>query len=183
MMTIKNKILSVFTLILGVAIFSTAVVAQDSTTERAGKNKADKTYKRDGAAGKRGMGRGGFKGDRMKGRMGGMHLRGLDLTDAQKIQIKAIREANRADEAVMMEMRTLRKAKFEGTITAEQNARMTMLRDQQIAKMRSVRDQINNVLTAEQRAKIEERKQMREQRFQERMEKRKAAKGATPKVS
>lgn len=183
-MTIKNKILSVFTLVLGIAIFSTAVVAQDGSTDKGDKNKAEKTYKREGGWGKHGMGRGGFKGrGMMKGRMGGMFMRGLDLTDAQKIQIKAIREANRPDPAVMMEMRELRKAKFEGTITAAQEARMTALRDQQIAKQRSVRDQIHAVLTAEQKAKIEERKQKMELRFKERMEKRKAEKAAKPKVS
>lgn len=83
----------------------------------------------------------------------------------------------------MMEMRELRKVKFEGTITAAQEARMTALRDQQIAKQRSVRDQIHAVLTAEQKAKIEERKQKMELRFKERMEKRKAEKAAKPKVS
>lgn len=87
-MTIKNKILSVFTLVLGIAIFSTAVVAQDGSTDKGDKNKAEKTYKREGGWGKHGMGRGGFKGrGMMKGRMGGMFMRGLDLTDAQKIQI------------------------------------------------------------------------------------------------
>jgi protein CpxP len=181
-MTIKNKILTVTTLALGLAMFSTAAVAQDNKAEKGEKNKAEKVFKGDGW-GKRGMGRGFGPRGMMRAHRGMMMMRGLDLTDAQKIQIKAIREANRPDPAVMMEMHELRKAKFEGTITPAQETRLNALRDQQIAKQRSVRDQINSILTAEQKAKIEERKQKMELRFKERMEKRKAEKAAAPKVS
>lgn len=181
-MIIKSKFLSFLTIALGIAVFSTAAIAQDSTAGKTDKNKADKVSKGEGWGGRK-MGRGFGPRWAMRGGMHGMFLRQLDLTDAQKVQIKAIREANKPDPAVVMEMHELRKAKFEGTITPAQEARLNALRDQQIAKMRSVRDQINAVLTAEQRAKIEERKQMREQRFKERMEKRKAEMTAKPKVS
>jgi protein CpxP len=180
-MIIKNKFFSFLTIVLGITAFSAAAFAQDASAGKADKNKADKVFKGE-RWGDRRMGRGFGPRWAMRGGMRGMFLRQLDLTDAQKTQIRAIREANKPDPAVMMEMRELRKAKFEGTITPAQEARLNALRDQQIAKMRSVRDQINAVLTAEQRAKIEERKQMMEQRFKERMEKRKAEKAAAPKV-
>jgi Spy/CpxP family protein refolding chaperone len=93
----------------------------------------------------------------------------------------------------MDEMQTLRKAKQEGTLTADQQSRLTALREQSKGKMQSVHEQIMNVLTAEQKAQLEakkaEMKQRREQFRQEREQRRQQKQAApaattdTPKVN
>ena len=112
-------------------------------------------------------------------RGGGMMrgLRELNLTDAQKAQIKTIMDANRPDQATMEEMKTLHDAKRSGTLTADQQERFKTLRQQSREKGEAVHQQILAVLTPEQlqqfeakkaemKQKWEERKQMRQQNQQ-----------------
>jgi len=178
-MSLRNKLFSVLTLAVAMVAFSVFTFAQDdkttTTTTTTTTDKADKRMKRDGREfGKRKGGRDGFA--RRHGNRGGFGmmgvLRGVDLTDAQKAQLKSIREANKPDAAVMQEMRTIAKAKRDGTITADQQARLTALREQARAKGASIHQQIEGILTAEQKAKIEARKQEMKQRFEKRREQR-----------
>src|SRR4051812_29476067 len=108
-------------------------------------------------------------GDRDGMRGGGMMrmFHDLDLTDAQKTQIHSIMEANKPDQATMEEFRTLRKAKEDGTLTAEQQDRLTALRGQQKEKMQSIHSQIMAVLTPDQIAKLEKEKQERKQNWED----------------
>jgi Spy/CpxP family protein refolding chaperone len=119
-------------------------------------------------------------------------LRGIELTDAQKAQIKAIHEANKPtgeNKALFDQIRETRKAG--GTITEEQKAQMKTLREAQKARMQGVHEQILAILTPEQKAQLDakkaEMKQRREefrQKRQEMREKRKAAAETAPaKVS
>ncbi len=159
-MSLRTKFLSVFSLVLGVALFSTAVVAQDTTPAP---EKEKKTMKRDRMASKHA--RGGHMGGKF--RFGGM--RGIELTDAQKAQIKSIREANRPDPAVRAELKAIHDARKAGQeITADQKARIQAIREQAREKARSVHEQVLNVLTPEQRAQIETRKTEMRERFKNR---------------
>lgn len=171
-MSFKAKLFSFFTLVFAVTVFSGAAIAQDSTTP-APKDDAAKGEK----FGRKGHGRGlhgGKFGDRgMRG------LRGIELTDAQKEQIKAIREANKPDQAVFEEIRTLRQAKRDGTLTAEQTERMKALKDQARQKGEAVRGQIEAILTPEQKQQIEQRKQEWQKRREERRQLRQQAKPTT----
>ena len=164
-MSLKTRFLSFLTLAITVAAFSTLTSAQEDKSAAPAPEKADKAY-HGGHKGHFGdkMGRGGF-GMRGHGMMRMLH--GVDLTDAQKTQIKSIMEANKLDQATMEEMHTLAKAKHDGTITADQQARLATLREQSKAKMRSVHEQIQNVLTAEQKAQIEQKKAEMKQRREE----------------
>ncbi|MBP7416817.1 MAG: Spy/CpxP family protein refolding chaperone, partial [Pyrinomonadaceae bacterium] len=125
-MSSKTKFISVLSIILGIAMFSTVSFAQDdkatttTTPEKVERLKGERGF------GKR-MGREGFGGRHGKhGRMGGrMMLHGIDLTDAQKTQIKAIHESNKPDAATMAELKAIHESRKAGTaLTAEQQNRM-----------------------------------------------------------
>src|SRR5580765_8063422 len=137
-MSLKNKLFSVLTIAISMVAFSLFTFAQDDKTTTTTTTAPDKIerHQRDGREfGKGKGGREGFEGRRGFGHDGGMMgLRGINLTDAQKAQIKSIREANRPDPAVMTEMRTIMQAKRDGTITADQQARLKVLRQQGFAK-------------------------------------------------
>ncbi len=159
-MSSKFKFFSILTLGAVVAVGSTAVFAQEDkpaaptkteTTEKAGK------FGKHGGHGDHKFGkRGGF--GRHQGGMFRM-MQGLNLTDAQKAQLKSIREANKPDAALMDELRAIRESRKSGQdITAEQKARLHAIHDQMRTNRQKVHDQIQSVFTAEQKALIEQRK-------------------------
>jgi|ERR1043166_1961760 protein CpxP len=168
-MSLKNKLSSIFTVALAVVAFAAFSFAQDSkaTTPAPEKDKADRHWKGDGKHSGHGE---GF------GHGGGMMrmFHDLNLTEAQKTQIHSIMDANKPDQATREEMHTLFEAKHNGTLTADQQARFDTLREQQKAKMKSIHEQIMNVLTPEQKAQLQQKmtemKQNREQRQQRRQQ-------------
>jgi Spy/CpxP family protein refolding chaperone len=167
-MSFKNKFFSALTVAFALFAFSSFAAAQETTQS----DSDNKQQKREWRRGKRDGKGNGF-------RRGGMMMRGfrdLNLTDAQKEQIRTIMQANRPDQAAMEEMRTLRQAKRDGTITPEQKDRLKSIRQQSRLKADGVQQQILAVLTPEQRqqyeAKKAEMKQNREERREERRERR-----------
>jgi len=166
-MSLKNRFFSIFTVALGVAAFSTFAMAQDTTTtttpektekrvrsERSHRGPMDRKAFGD-REGKRGMEMFGF--------------RGIELTEAQKAQIKTIRESNKPSEATLTELRAIREARKAGTaITPEQKERLKTLHEQSAAKAKSVHEQILAVLTADQKAKLDARRTEMLQRMEER---------------
>lgn len=161
-MAIKNKVVSFITMVFAIVAFTTFVAAQDTTKETTEQKPKREWRKGKGDGFGKGFKRGGKRGGMMRG------LRGIDLTDAQKEQIRGIREANKPSEAVREEMRTLVLAKRDGTITAEQQARLNTLKEEAKTKGRLVHEQIMAVLTVEQKQQIEQRKQEMRQRMEER---------------
>jgi len=128
-MSFKNKFFSALTMAFALFAFSTFVSAQETT--KTDSDNTQKQEKREWRKGKRdGMGKGFRRGG--DGMRGGMlrGLRDLNLTDAQKTQIRTIMEANRPDQATMEEFKTLHQAKRDGTITAEQTERLKTLKGQ-----------------------------------------------------
>lgn len=111
-------------------------------------------------------------GKQMRGKMSrhsGMRgLRGIELTDTQKEQVRLIRESMRTDEATRTEMRTIMQAKRDGTITDVQKARMESLRTQAMERQELVRIQIEGILTPEQKQILETRRVERQKRMEER---------------
>lgn len=171
-----KRIISIFALSILTAAFSAVSFGQEA---KADAPKADNTQKMQ-HHGRRGDGFGkGMRHGRFGRHAGGFGgLRGITLTDAQKEQIRAIREANKPDQTVMQELRTIRQSRKAGTdLTADQKARVAAIRDQMRTRAQTMHDQIQNVLTAEQKAEIEkfraERKQRMEQFRQKREELRK----------
>lgn len=167
-MSLKSRFISTLTVAGAIAAFSTFAAAQDTKTEQpsAAPDKVEKPFKgrhnKMGKFGGRGFGGRHFGAHGMRG-----FMRGIELTEAQKEQIRAIREANKPDQAAMDEIRALMKAKHEGTLTADQEARIKTFREQRLAKGKAIHEQIMNVFTAEQKAQIEQNKQqMKERREQ-----------------
>lgn len=173
-MSLKAKISSLITMAFAVVAFTTFVSAQDTAPKT--QDGVEKTEKGDRKWGKRGEGR-GFKGG-MHGRRGGMMrgLRGIELTDVQKEQIRAIHEANKPDQAIQDEMKSFMEARRAGTLTDTQKARMKELRVQQRSKMEAVHQQVLAILTPEQRTQLEARKAEMEKRRSERKALRQQAK-------
>jgi len=168
-MSIKNKVISTLALSGAVLAFSAAVSAQETAPSTM--EKSEKVYKRGGHGDKHKMsGRHGMGGRR------GMMLRGIELNEAQKTQLKAIHEANKPSESAMKEMRELRIAKRAGTLTAGQQTRFEALKAERKAKHMAVKAQVDAILTADQKQQIETRMVEMKQKMQERRELRKQRK-------
>lgn len=179
-MSFKNKFLSVITLAAGVVVFSTAALAQETTTVTpTTPNKVERHEKgehremREGKFGREGFG--GKHGDGMQ------MFRDLNLTEAQKTQIKSIHEANKPNPETMEQMRSLARAKHDGTITADQQAQLKALKTQMHEKGRSVHEQIEGVLTPEQKTQLKQQRQEMKEKFEELRENRKDKPAATDK--
>ncbi len=143
-----------------------AVSASAQTTEAAPKAEGKTYNKAEKRGGKRGFGKGMRGGKFGRGGFGG--LRGVELSEEQKVTIKAIRDANRPNEAVREEMRSVMQARRGGTITPEQTQRAQQLREQAKQNHEIVRTQIEAVLTPEQRQQIETKRQEMGQRMEQR---------------
>jgi Spy/CpxP family protein refolding chaperone len=159
----KFKFNLVAVLILAFGVIAGAALAQDTTTTPSPDQtqRPDRPERHGGF--RRGEGGPGFGGGMRGGPMG--MLRGIDLTDAQKAQIKSIMDANKPDQATLDQMKALREARKNGTaLTDDQKAQLKAARQAQAEKMKSVHEQIMNVLTAEQKAQLEKRRQEFEQR-------------------
>jgi len=164
-MSIKTRLSSLITLALAFFVFAAIASAQDSSAT----TQPNTTQKQERQWGKHRDG----KGDRGMHRMGGMMgFRDLNLTDAQKAQIKTIHEANRPDPGTLQEMKTLRDAKRNGTITPEQTEQFKTLRKQQREKMESVNQQVLAILTPEQRQQLDQKREEMKKRWEERRQQR-----------
>jgi protein CpxP len=180
-MSLKNKILTTAALTLAVGAFSTFASAQTGGTTASPNGDVQKQERRGGRGfGKRGGFGEGMRGDRRGGGKFGMHgLRGINLTDAQKEQLRTIMESNRnADRANHEEFRSLRQAKRSGTLDATQQARFDALKAQMKQNAEAARAQVLAILTPEQRTQLEQQKEemrkRREEFRQQRREKRQA---------
>lgn len=160
-----------------VAVGAIFVFGQTTDTNTEGKN-----FGKDGKhfrGGKRGH-RGGHKGM-------GMMFRGLDLTDAQKEQMKAIGQANReSTKSLRDQMKAngeqLAQATANGTFNEAQVQAIAqqqgVLHAQMIVAREKVKSQMFAILTPEQKAKAAEMKEQFKQKMQERQAKRAERKAA-----
>ena len=117
------------------------------------------------------MGRG--HGPRMR-EHGMKALRQLDLSDAQRQQIRSIHEGVRKrTEAQRNELRQLLGVKRQGgTLTAAQEARARQLRDELRQSGEAVHGEVLAVLTAAQRTRLEQLRQEHKERRGERHDRR-----------
>lgn len=163
-MSLKSKFISGFASALVVGSMAAFAVAQDTQAPVKEDNvKKERGFKK---FGKRG-------GPHRKGGhkfRGGKGFHGIELTDAQKEQIKQIHQANRPDQATMDELKAIHQAKRAGTITEDQKARAQTLREQAKLNRQAVQQQIDNILTPEQKQQIETRKAERMTKMKERRE-------------
>lgn len=144
---------------------STAVLArqtQQTPTPQGEQGQADEHSRR-------GRMRHRMKGMRHRmraGREGFEGLRRLSLTDAQREQFRALREATRQrTQAQREELRQIFRSRREGgNLTAEQEARARQLHQELRETHQRLRTEMLNALTTEQRTQLEQLKQEREQR-------------------
>lgn len=114
-------------------------------------------------------------------RSGGM--RELNLTAEQRQQQRAILQRQLGTtKAQREELFNLREKRIAGTFTAEDEARARALREEIRTSMNGIRSEMESVLTAEQRAKLEQLKTERRARREEMRERRREIRerGDTP---
>lgn len=121
--------------------------------------------------------RGGLEGrDKMRGReRHGMRgaLRELNLTDAQKEQLRASRQRNmEGTKAQREELRQLAEKRRQGTLTPEEEARARSLREEISKSMKSSHADLFAILTPEQKTRLEEIKKERKADHKEMRERR-----------
>ncbi len=113
----------------------------------------------------RGEGRGFGRGAGPEGGLGPAMLRELNLTDDQKQQVRTILQQGFAgSRTAREELRQLGEKRRQGTLTTEEEARARTLHEQMRATMKDTETKIASVLTAEQKAKIEELRKERKAR-------------------
>lgn len=138
-------------LFLGLAFGAgSAIFAQDNNSQNQSPN-AQQRMERKARAGK-------MRGDKHKGMSG---LSQLNLTDAQKEQLKNLRQSNHVDKTSRDEIRQLIRAKRNGNLTAEQETRLNTLREQGKANAEKMHQQVLAILTPEQRQQLEQMRQSR----------------------
>jgi len=174
-MSAKFRFFSFAILALGLAFGVISASAQERPVPPSPPDAADAPPAPSDAPPMRKMGR----HHKMRGH-GGMlrELRGIKLTDVQKEQVRVIRETFKPSQQEMDEMRTIMDAKRAGTLTADQELRMKALHTAMEQRNENIRIQVMGILTADQRAQIEQRKADREKRRAERREKMKQRRAA-----
>lgn len=171
-MSLKRKFVSAITLAFACLTFTVFVSAQEKSAAPAPDTASPNKIERRGP-GRHGEGR-GMRGGRHGGPMGMLRgLHGVDLTEAQRTQIRGIMESKRDSfKQVHEQMRTLGRAKHEGTLTPEQETQFRTLKDQIKANADATRQEVLNILTAEQKTKLEQFQQEMKQRKAERRQQR-----------
>ena len=173
-MSFKNKFISAATSTLAVVAFTTFVSAQDTTTTQPN-DSTQKQEMRERRGGKRGFGDRGMRGGKHGGdKMTLRSLERLNLSDAQKQQVRGIAETFKSSTQTQREeMRVLGMKKRDGIITADEQARFKELRTQSKASGEQMQNSILAVLTAEQRTQLDQIKAEMKQRKTERRQNRK----------
>lgn len=117
------------------------------------------------------------RGMRGGGRMGGAFFRNLDLTDAQKAQMKSIRESHSQTVRPLMEQirakrQEIRQASEGGTfneaLVTQKLSEIAPLEAKLMGERSRLHQEMLSVLTAEQKAKLEQSREQRKSRWAER---------------
>ncbi len=119
--------------------------------------------------------RDGWRGHNQLGQRSGIGglMRELNLSDEQRQQSRAImRRRLESTKAQREELFRLREKRIEGTFTADDEARAKALHQEIRAAMEGVRAEMAGVLTAEQKARLEELKAERKAKIEQRMKER-----------
>lgn len=168
-MFLRKSIISVLGLSLILASVAGAQEAQpqSSTTPDARMKARSERLARRGEQGKR------RAGMRHRGGIGRHLMRELNLTDEQRQQARAIMQRRLAGTKTQREeLFSLREKRIAGTFTADDEARAKALRQEMRAAMQGSRAEMEGLLTAEQKAKLEQLEQDRKSRIEERRNRR-----------
>jgi Spy/CpxP family protein refolding chaperone len=152
------------------ALFAVAGFAQQTPAPKTeGKADIERRMGREGREGRMGRrgGRGEDHGDRAG--TGRRELKRLDLTDAQRQQMREIESryagSFRAQREEMRKLQEIRRGG--GTLTPEQQGSARRLREELRANADKMRGEIQNLLTPEQREQMRQRREEMRQRREE----------------
>jgi periplasmic protein CpxP/Spy len=173
-MKIKTILLSSFAII---ALSTISFAQETKPTENQDSVKKERGF---GKRGERSFGgkRGGKRGK--DGMIRGLEK--LNLTDAQKEQLNALKERNKTQFAPQREeMKQLIGKKRDGIITVDEQNRLKELKGQMMENGRKMQEEMMSILTPEQKTQLEQIKTEKRQKMGERREMRKGRKSETPK--
>jgi protein CpxP len=164
------KIKSIIISSVAIIAFSSFALAQDvKPTDNQDSTKQEKRF------GKRGGNR-EFGGERKHGRRGKAMMHGLhklNLTDAQKEQMKSFRERGKLEfQPQREEVKTLVSKKREGIITADEENRLKELKGTMKANAQKMHEEMMNILTPEQKTQLEQMKAEKRGKMKERRQNR-----------
>ena len=173
MISIK-RLFSFASLAVMLGALGISALAQDAPTkDNAGKveqkGRMERRMGKEGFGGRRGMR--GMRG--MQGRRGPqMFLRGLrrlELTDAQKEQVKTLMESHRtANQPLREELRGIMAKRRDGTITDADKTRAGEIRQSMKTSGEQLHTTVLGLLTPEQTQKLEQMKAERQERMEQR---------------
>jgi Spy/CpxP family protein refolding chaperone len=174
-MSLRKSFLGITGIILSFGMVALAQQTQPTTTTQDKTLKQDRLERRERLRERLALLRqrhGGPEGFRRRGAGPGSLMRGIQLSDEQRQQARAIMQRRlESTKSQREELFKLREKRIAGTFNADDEARAKALRQQITASMEGVRAEMQSILTAEQKARIEElqkeRKARREQRMQE----------------
>lgn len=174
-MSFGRKIMSVLTLAIAIVALNSFAIAQDTPTDK-DKKSVEKRQRKQGRFGKEGKrGRHGRRGMR-RGRGARGLVRGLsrvNLTDAQKSQVKTLLQTQRTgNKPLREEARTLMMKRRDGTITEADKTRLGEIRTEMKNSSVQTKNSILGLLTPEQTQKLEQMKAERQRRMEERRQRR-----------
>jgi periplasmic protein CpxP/Spy len=166
----KEKIMKIKSIVIStvaVVAFSSFAFAQDvKPTENQDAAKQQKGSRK--SDGKRGFG--GEKGGKRHGKemaMRGLHK--LNLSDAQKEQMKSLHErAKLQSQPQRDEMKTLSGKKRDGIITNDEQSRLKELKTQMRENGKKMHEEMMSILTPEQKAEMEQKREEMRGKMKER---------------
>jgi len=169
-MSLRKNLLGISGIILAFGMVAFAQQPQTPTTTPDGalkRERLERRERREGLAGRREHGgREGF-GHRGPG-LG--NFRGIELTEAQREQIRAITQRRlEGTKAHREELFKLREKRIAGTFSTDDEARAKALQQEMRAAMEGIRAETASVLTVEQKARIEELQKERKAKHEQRM--------------
>ena len=171
-MSLRRNLLGILGIILSLGMVAFAQQSQTPTTAQDGTLKRQRLERREKLRGRlEGLRRhAGGEGVGRRGPGVARALRGVDLTDAQREQIRAITQRRLEGTKVQREeLSKLREKRIAGTFSAEDGARAKALHQEIRSAMEGVRAETAGVLTSEQKARIEELRKERRGRHEQRM--------------
>lgn len=161
-MSIRRNLLGVMALVLASGI---CVFAQEQTQPTAPDGTRQERLERKERFRGRGERHKGMRGPRGMGHF----MKGLNLSDAQREQMRAITQRRmESTKTQREELSQLREKRIAGTFTAEDEARAKTLHEEIRRSMEGTRAETEAILTAEQKAQFEQMKNERKARHEER---------------
>ena len=170
-MFVRKGLLGIMGMILACGMVAFAQQPQPQTPTQA----PDGTFRRDRMERK----------ERQRGRMGeregfgqrgpgvGHFMRNLNLSDAQQAQVRAITQRRlEGTRAQREELFKLREKRIAGTFTPEDEAQAKALHQEIRASMEGIQTEVDSILTAEQKTRLEELQKERKAKMELRMKER-----------